>query len=249
MKKTFDALNLLFNLIFILGTLIVIYLLLNVPGFIFEKTVDERLILLYCVLLAGLIALSLGFISSNTSVAKEMVHVNKILEKDVFDTKIGEVKSEDQFDYDGMRKKIDIIISSERDDSDKIEKILSVICNGLEAGQGITYKSVGEANNLKLQTCATYAFSAIEKPEFDLGDGIVGLAVKEERRIDIDNVPDGYINIISGLGKSSPKRLLILPVKKYDEIVGVLELAFFKQLNNKSDRFLQEAALKIGTLI
>jgi hypothetical protein len=249
MKKTFDTLNLLFNLIFILGTLMVIYLLINVPGFIFEETVDEKLILLYCVLLAGLIAISLGFISSNTSIIKEMVHVNKILEEEEeVDTRIDEVNS-DQFDYDGMRTKIDNILSSGQENSDKIEKILSVICNGLEAGQGITYKSIGEANNLKLKACATYAFSSIDKPVFDIGDGMVGLAVKEDRRIDVDNVPDGYINIISGLGKSSPKRLLILPVKKYEEIVGVLELAFFKPLSNKSDRFLQEAALKIGMLI
>jgi hypothetical protein len=249
MKKTFDSLNLIFNLVFIAGTLLLIFLLVNNPDFIFKGSIDFKLILVYCVLLVGLIAITIGFISSNTSIIKEIVYVNQnLLEKEESHEK-EEIKSEDQYDFDKMRTEIDLIMSSENDDPFKIEKILSVICNGLQAGQGITYKSVGEVNNLKLKACATYAYAGIEKPIFEIGDGMVGLAVKEDRKIDVDNVPDGYINILSGLGKTNPKRLMILPVKKYEEIVGVLELAFFKPLNNQADKFLQEIALKIGTLI
>jgi hypothetical protein len=249
MKKTFDSLNLLFNLVFIAGTLLVIYLLLKNPDFIFKGSVDYKLILIYCILLVGLIAITLGFISSNTSIIKEIVYVNQsALEKVEIDEK-ADVLLEDQYDYEKMRTEIDLILNSENDGSLKIEKILSVVCNGLQAGQGITYKSIGEVDNIKLKACATYAFTGIEKPMFDIGDGMVGLAVKEAKRIDVDNVPDGYINILSGLGKTTPKRLMILPVKKYEEIVGVLELAFFKPLNNKADKFLQEIAIKIGMLI
>jgi transcriptional regulator with GAF, ATPase, and Fis domain len=249
MKKTFDSLNLLFNLVFISGTVLVIFLLLKNPAFIFKGPVDFKLILIYCVLLVGLIAITLGFISSNTSIIKEIVYVNQNLKAEEESAVLQEVKAEDKFDYDRMRSDIDNILLSENEDTNKIEKILSVICNGFEAGQGITYRSEGEVNNLKLKACATYAYASIEKTVYEVGDGMVGLAVKEDRRIDVDNVPDGYINILSGLGKTSPKRLMILPVKNCEKIVGVLELAFFKPLNNKADKFLQEAASKIGTLI
>lgn len=43
----------------------------------------------------------------------------------------------------------------------------------------------------------------------------------------VDDIPEGYIYVISGLGSASPKYLLIVPFKKQEQVIGMLEIASF----------------------
>jgi methyl-accepting chemotaxis protein len=58
----------------------------------------------------------------------------------------------------------------------------------------------------------------------------------------IDEVPEGYINIISGLGTSSPRYLLITPLTKGGDVKGVLEVATFQPLTERKRKQLEEMA-------
>jgi methyl-accepting chemotaxis protein len=92
-------------------------------------------------------------------------------------------------------------------------------------------------------TCG-YALSLGESAsvEYEFGEGLIGQAAAEGRTLYVDDIPDGYIKIISGLGSASPRYLLIVPVKNQNEVLGVMEMAAFTDISEDKRKFVEEAA-------
>ena len=65
----------------------------------------------------------------------------------------------------------------------------------------------------------------------------------------VDDVPDGYIKIVSGLGSASPRHLLIVPVKKNNQVLGIIELASFTEVSEDQRKFVEEAAQLLANKI
>ncbi len=92
--------------------------------------------------------------------------------------------------------------------------------------QGMLY--VKENDKYKLK--AAYAGYPGKKPEeFMEGEGITGQAVKNKKISIITDIPEGYINVVSGLGAGSPSELILIPFVKDNETVAVLEAAAFEK--------------------
>ena len=60
------------------------------------------------------------------------------------------------------------------------------------------------------------------------GEGLLVEAMRSKSLLVIEDVPEDYLKIRSGLGESLPRSLLFLPLARAGETVGVLELALFK---------------------
>ena len=60
------------------------------------------------------------------------------------------------------------------------------------------------------------------------GEGLVIEAMRSKSLLVVEDVPENYLKVRSGLGESSPRSLLFLPLARGDETVGVLEIALFK---------------------
>lgn len=60
------------------------------------------------------------------------------------------------------------------------------------------------------------------------GDGLLVEAMRSKSLLLIEDVPENYLKIRSGLGEGSPRSLMFLPLARADETTGVLEFAFFK---------------------
>jgi methyl-accepting chemotaxis protein len=57
------------------------------------------------------------------------------------------------------------------------------------------------------------------------------------------------VKIISGLGSASPQYILIVSIKKADQVVGVIELASFTRINEDQRKFVEEASALIAEKI
>lgn len=122
------------------------------------------------------------------------------------------------------------IVKREKNDEGKlIQDVLNEVCKEIEAGIGAFYIAKKEDGVRKLEMKATYALALGEtqKPTFEFGEGLIGQAAAEEKSINIDDIPSGYIKIVSGLGSSTPNYLLIFPVKLKSALYGVVEIASF----------------------
>lgn len=110
---------------------------------------------------------------------------------------------------------------------------LNQICKSLEAGVGAFYMVKKDGSKKVLQMNATYAMSLAEsqRPTFEYGEGLVGQVAQEEKPLVIDDIPEGYVKVISGLGSASPTHVLLAPVKYGKQLCGVVEIATFTKLN------------------
>ncbi len=106
------------------------------------------------------------------------------------------------------------------------EQILKNFADELEIVQGLAY--IKKKSNQKYTAIGNYAYYSEDLPfDFKEGEGITGQAAKDKEILNISNIPDDYIMVLSGLGISSPNHLLILPFVHQDDTVAILEVTAF----------------------
>jgi hypothetical protein len=129
-------------------------------------------------------------------------------------------------------------------EKDIISAGLHAVCKELAAGQGAVYllKESDGKKNVELSGGYSLTMSESTTVSYGLGEGLIGQAAASGQTLYLDDVPDGYIKIISGLGSASPKYLLIVAIKHQDRISGVMEIASFTSISENQRKFVEEAA-------
>ncbi len=126
-----------------------------------------------------------------------------------------------------------------------LELSLRAICQHLEAGIGAMY--VRRENMMEMFTAYALYRAEGEVIEYQLGEGLVGQVAKDGKTIKLSQIPEGYMEIVSGLGSAFPHYLTLFPVKDVNkEVVAVLELATFKNMTAQELVFLEEMALLLA---
>ncbi|HYC86652.1 MAG TPA: GAF domain-containing protein [Chryseosolibacter sp.] len=142
-------------------------------------------------------------------------------------------------------------ISQAKDRRQMLHTGLHAICKQLEAGQGAIYLSKVENNIRKVELQSGYALSIGESATivFEYGEGLIGQSAAGAKTVYVDEVPEGYIKIISGLGSASPRFLLIVPMKRNDQVIGVMEIASFTAITEDQRKFVEESAQLIADAV
>jgi len=126
------------------------------------------------------------------------------------------------------------------------------LAKDFDASQGAFFITKTKEDGIHIiQFLAGYAYHLPESEtiEFEFGEGLSGQVAKEGKLINIQTVPDGYIQILSGLGQSSPNAIIIFPIKNENKVVAVVELASFKNFTKEDEDFINELALQVSTFI
>jgi len=105
----------------------------------------------------------------------------------------------------------------------------------------------GEAEAV-LKKSAGYATVEREgaRQRFKLGESLVGQCALEKRTLWVENAPEDYIKISSGLGEGRPYRIVFLPVLFEEQVRAVIELASFGQFSDIHVTFLEQLTEIIG---
>jgi transcriptional regulator with GAF, ATPase, and Fis domain len=145
------------------------------------------------------------------------------------------------------------MLQGQKDLNTVTRRILSELAQVVNAQQGMFYILEQDENmqNQRLKLFAAYAADKemnLEK-EISLGEGLVGQCAIEKERILLSNVPENYLKIQSGLGKSSPVNVIVLPVLFETEIKAVIELASFEPFNETHLDFLSQLTESIGIVL
>jgi HAMP domain-containing protein/signal transduction histidine kinase/CheY-like chemotaxis protein len=108
----------------------------------------------------------------------------------------------------------------------------------------------GSGEDYELRLIGSYGYSRRTMPtSFLPGEGLIGQAALEKRTILVENVPPGYLKIVSGLGEAPPAHVIVLPVLFEDRILGVIELASFQQFTQIQKDFLSQIAEMIAVSV
>ncbi|MDJ1470578.1 GAF domain-containing protein [Xanthocytophaga flava] len=144
-----------------------------------------------------------------------------------------------------------ILAEQSRDLKPVFEKLLSSVCRELEASQAIIFVAKRYEGKRILELFATYAYHIAESKTFhyEFGEGLAGQAAKEGKQVVIKNIPDGYVTVLSGLGKASPAELLIAPVIYDEQVVAVVEIASFKRFTRSDEALVTEVTRLISNRI
>lgn len=126
--------------------------------------------------------------------------------------------------------------------------VISAISNYLNAEVGIFYASSVKYSEDGFSVIGTYAFSDAEKLNQSIknGEGLHGQAAIEKKQIIIDNIPNNYLKIKSGLGETLPHTICITPTIKDGIVTGIIEIGMLSQINEVQKQYLSEASILIA---
>jgi CheY-like chemotaxis protein/CHASE3 domain sensor protein len=99
---------------------------------------------------------------------------------------------------------------------------------------------------------ASYGFSRqqeLQEQSIYSGEGVVGKAAEQDQIITLDDVPQDYFKVTSGLGDGSPRSVVVVPTSNDDQVNGVIELGFLRELTQRDIEFLELVAENVGTSI
>jgi CheY-like chemotaxis protein len=137
------------------------------------------------------------------------------------------------------RNELYFLIREEQGTAEMAETTLGFLVTHLGAGMGAFY--LFDERAVELSLTATYSAAPDMKPggRFRLGEGVIGQAARTRKIIFLTDVPPGYVPIGSALGQSAPKLVVAVPLLHGNRLVGVIEIATFRELGENEIKFLE----------
>jgi GAF domain-containing protein len=128
------------------------------------------------------------------------------------------------------------------------EKVLQNIAKEMDIVQGLVF--VLNNTDQLFHMSGQYAYYSDAPPHsFPLGETLSGQAAKNRKILNVKELPEGYITILSGLGKSAPRHLMIVPIVYNRESIGVMELASFKPFGENEELLLLKVSESMANLL
>jgi len=126
------------------------------------------------------------------------------------------------------------------------KNVIDVLVKHLDAQVGLFYvyqEGKGSESGL-LKLTASYAFTRRKglTTEYPIGEGVVGQAALEGEAIIINELPEDYLAIQSGVGRSAPRSLVVVPMKYEDKLQGAVEIGSLYPFTDAQLNFLRQAA-------
>ncbi|MGB3851904.1 MAG: GAF domain-containing protein [Tunicatimonas sp.] len=134
----------------------------------------------------------------------------------------------------------DKILREDRESlTDLAQHLLSSLIKFLEINQGALYLLNEDGEEAYLERVATYAWGRKKYRGGTIapGEGLTGQAWLEGKITYLQEIPSDYVRITSGLGRATPRCLLIVPLKANEVTVGVLEIAALRELTDNEQTF------------
>ena len=241
MKK----INLLFALLYIVGLIIAVYALYQLPINLVKsqaidlsqlKRVQPVIDQLYVTIgisltLSAATLIGLWLVRPNTE--STSAQVTSTDDQDDTNRGYDEEGQENTENTSLHIEGLDEIMLNEEDEQAAFTKALSLVCHHLEASQAAAYRTKRTEEHSYIELFASFAYHAPEgeAATYRFGEGLAGQVAKQGECVVIDTVPEGYLEVLSGLGKARPTHLMILPIKLENQVVGVVEIASFKEFS------------------
>jgi signal transduction histidine kinase/HAMP domain-containing protein len=143
------------------------------------------------------------------------------------------------------------ILQGQRDFSTVGKLILSEVAPLVSAQQGALYMMDAVNGQSELSLLATYAQHDGNgaKNRFKMGEGLVGQAAVEKRRILLTDVPGNHAKISSGLREFHPMNVVVLPILFEGEVKAVMELSSVERFSPAHQAFLDQLTESIGIVL
>ncbi|MBD9676172.1 response regulator [Pseudomonas sp. PDM18] len=106
-----------------------------------------------------------------------------------------------------------------------------------------------DRGGLRLSGTFGFAASALGEDYFAPDESLTAQAARQRKLRVVDGLPPDYLKVNSALGNGQPVSVALLPLLNDGGVVGVLELGFLRQLEERDQAFLQNVAETLGSAI
>ncbi|MEM8564835.1 MAG: GAF domain-containing protein [Bacteroidota bacterium] len=165
--------------------------------------------------------------------------------------KVSEDETQRKWATEGLAQFVEILRATDSDVKELGDKIISKLVEYTNSNQGGIYLYNDDEESPVLELIALYAFSnkKYEERTIRVGEGLVGQTFLERKTTYLLEIPNDYIDIVSGLGGANPKAILIVPLIVNDNIYGILEIASFKEYEQHEIDFIEKLCESIASTI
>lgn len=128
-------------------------------------------------------------------------------------------------------------------------RIISHLVEYIGANQGAFFIVNKDQNQEKyIELYAAYAMqkSKLIERKIPFGVGLIGRVAIEKKILHITEIPDNYTKISTALGEGKPKSIVIVPLLFNDEIIGVIELNSFNEIDDIHIQFIERVSENIS---
>src|ERR1700678_990129 len=131
------------------------------------------------------------------------------------------------------------------------ELIMEELAPLMGALHGTFFLTEQAGDESRLRLIAGYGLRADKDApmQYRIGQSLIGQVAKSKRLIVVDEIPEGYIRITSGLGEAPPATLVVLALLFEGEVLGVVELASFSTFTPIQIDFLEQFAETLGITV
>jgi signal transduction histidine kinase/CheY-like chemotaxis protein/HAMP domain-containing protein len=128
------------------------------------------------------------------------------------------------------------------------ELIMEELAPLMGALHGTFFLAERAGDETSLRLIAGYGLRADKDApmQYRIGQSLIGQVAKSKRLVVVDEIPQGYIKITSGLGEAPPANLVVFPLLFEGQVLGVVELASFSKFTPIQIDFLEQFAETLG---
>ncbi|WP_420718927.1 response regulator, partial [Streptomyces sp. NRRL WC-3774] len=128
------------------------------------------------------------------------------------------------------------------------ELIMDELAPLVAAQYGAFYLAEDTVRGHELRLVGSYGYpDDDDRPtRIPVGRSLVGQAARNRRTVTVEELPEGYVTISSGLGQVSPTALVVLPIVVEEQVLGVIELASVSRFRQIHQDFLAQLMPTIG---
>ena len=145
---------------------------------------------------------------------------------------------------------LDRILKEESDISKQADQLISLITTSVNAAVGILYNinDKDEERDFFYPTASYGLFnSALLTTKVYLGEGTLGEAGRTKTLAVLNDIPEGYLTVHSGLGSFAATHIIIIPLVFKNGLYGALEFGRFKPFEKHEILHLEQMAESIAS--
>ena len=181
-------------------------------------------------------------LSENDILGKSLLNMRESLRKAEAEANVrADENQKRQWANEGIAK-FSSIMRETNDINQLGNQIIMNLVNYLDANQGGVFLLDENAERPMFNLISAYAYDRTKflKKSIELNEGLIGRCAIEKQSIYMTDIPNTYLKITSGLGGANPRSLLICPLIANEEVIGVIELASFNNIENYQIEFVEK---------
>ncbi len=140
------------------------------------------------------------------------------------------------------------LLRGEMDILELSQKVIDFVTPYTGAQIGLLY-IVKDEKNAFLAGSYTSGPEIDYEKDFSYGEGLPGLVWKEEKTVELEDIPDNYIRIKSGIGAALPESIIGIPIFFNNKVKGVIELASLDEITEEHKEFIRRNLRNVGVAI